>query len=67
MNTFYICFAGIMARPVAASDVMPKKVFVMQLLSRINEGEKLGETAIYSFLGTAMNLHLLKQVACKRS
>ncbi|XP_051918824.1 telomeric repeat binding factor a [Hippocampus zosterae] len=35
---------SIMARPVAASDVMPKKVFVMQLLSRVNEGEKLDMT-----------------------
>ncbi|XP_049572957.1 telomeric repeat binding factor a isoform X1 [Syngnathus scovelli] len=35
---------SIMSRPVATSEVLPKKIFVMQLISRINEGESLDVT-----------------------
>ncbi|XP_077480025.1 telomeric repeat binding factor a isoform X2 [Stigmatopora argus] len=34
----------IVLRPVAKNDVIPRKVLVMQLLSRVNEGEKLDMT-----------------------
>ncbi|XP_061621795.1 telomeric repeat binding factor a [Phyllopteryx taeniolatus] len=36
--------SSIIVRPVAKNDVMPRKLLVMQLLSRVNEGEKLDMT-----------------------
>uniref|UniRef100_A0A3Q0T0B4 Uncharacterized protein n=1 Tax=Amphilophus citrinellus TaxID=61819 RepID=A0A3Q0T0B4_AMPCI len=46
---------SVLARPYEPTDLMSQKIQVWQFLSRINEGEKLGEININPFIIT----HLL--------
>ena len=39
-------FADVLARPLQSTDAMPTKIQVLQFLSRIIEGERLGEVTI---------------------
>lgn len=45
----FVFFAGILARPLDSSDDMPIKIRVLQFISRINEGENIGEFNINAF------------------
>uniref|UniRef100_A0A3Q3EHJ5 Uncharacterized protein n=1 Tax=Labrus bergylta TaxID=56723 RepID=A0A3Q3EHJ5_9LABR len=50
---------SVLVRPVQSTDATPTKVRVLQFLSRINEGEKLGKRNINTF-----TLHILLATVC---
>lgn len=47
MGNDNVCLViGVLGRPVEVTDAMQTKILVLDFLSRINEGERLGEINI---------------------